>query len=156
MADILTRDIPMAIPSRGSGAQRMIGGRSVTVIPVRTFGSPGRVACIPRVVNPIPPVLRNDGPYVTEVVPDVGVVLQPTDTISLRIIYPNGKKRAVLVAKFPTSHEVIHDGDNFAPGYATLSTFTPIDDRYVIGRDGGWPAAPTIWPLGYDLYGNET
>lgn len=87
--------------------------------------------------GPTPP-----GPQVVLVSPPQGVisaatplVVDVTDTIALR--------RVLLVARFASFWELIHDGDRFSPAYSE-ATRTPITNgyRYQLKRQPSWPSGP--------------
>jgi hypothetical protein len=100
-------------------------------------------------------------PEVSNVSPSVGSQITPTTPISIDITdEPAGEfRRAVLHAAYSGLDwwEVIHNGDAFAPNYATGSSRTAITNgyRYSLLRRGGWPGSPTFTPIAIDTSGAE-
>jgi hypothetical protein len=54
------------------------------------------------------------------------------------------------------AYEVAHDGEAFAPGYAssTVQILSPGSTRITLRRVGGWPASPTVRVRAVDKSGN--
>jgi hypothetical protein len=96
---------------------------------------------------------------VSNFAPPLGSALARTDPVFFDVTDNLGALRLVhLSAKFADgTYEVIHDGTDFAAGYATLSTRTAITNgfRYRVRRSAGWISGPTIVPLAIDTAGNE-
>lgn len=97
-------------------------------------------------------------PVVSNMVPASGTPIYPNTTIQFDVTDDSGLFTAIIVmVSFPDgSYEVIHDSAQFAPRYRT-STNNPITNgfTFVVRRNGGWPAAPTIKVVGVDAAGGE-
>jgi hypothetical protein len=89
-----------------------------------------------------------------------GSTIANTDPIVFRVTDNLGEVlRAVVIAEFSTGvHEVVHDGDGFAPSFSSGSTRTPIANGYEfsIVRSPGW-AGPglVVSVFAADFDGNE-
>jgi hypothetical protein len=103
------------------------------------------------------PTPRDGIPYVTEVSPAVLITIAAGDVLSFRAVYPNGAMRGVIALKMAKVWELAFDGAQLGPGYRKQSTVESLTDgyRFNLRRDGGWPVSPVIFPLAYDIYGNE-
>lgn len=96
-------------------------------------------------------------PTVTLVSPPVGRINRH-DALTVDVTDLSGFARVVVMAMFPSSSgpwEVVHDGLTFGPGY-TGSTRTAIANgfRYILRRQGGWFADPTLRVIAIDAKGN--
>jgi hypothetical protein len=98
-------------------------------------------------------------PTVSNVAPTPGSAIARVDPVFFDVTDDQGSLRLVLVAaRFADgSYEVVHDGTDFAAGYATLSTREAITNgfRYRVRRAAGWPSGPTIVPFVVDTSGQE-
>jgi hypothetical protein len=103
------------------------------------------------------PIDRVNIPYITEVSPAVLSTISAGDVLSFRAVYPNGAMRGVIALKMAKVWELAFDGAQLGPGYRKQSTVESLVDgyRFNLRRDGGWPVSPVIFPLAYDIYGNE-
>jgi len=96
------------------------------------------------------PVVVFNPPDMTEIAAGTTIHVTVTDNIGLRVSF--------LWATFDSGFwEVIHDGDDYSPTYASESTrdVVPGGFAYHLKRRGGWPSAPTIRAKPLDLSGNE-
>lgn len=98
-------------------------------------------------------------PTVSDVSPPVGTPVTRSTPISLTVTDDVQLRRVVLIAKFSTTWEVVHDGTGFGPQYAALSSRTTLVEgasyRFRVVRTAGWPEAPLLLPIGTDTGGNE-
>lgn len=101
----------------------------------------------------------NAPPTISNIAPAPGTAISRADPIFFDVTDDlNMIRRAVLCAKFSDgTYEVIHDGESFAQGYASLSTRTAIANgwHYRVRRTAGWPSGPTLVPFITDTSGNE-
>jgi hypothetical protein len=98
-------------------------------------------------------------PVVGSVSPPAGTAIQTTDPLSFDVTDDSGAFRRVLVCVVQDgTTEVAHDGTSFLGNYAGgSSSRTAISGgfHFVILRDGGWIASPTVRVFAIDLQGNE-
>jgi hypothetical protein len=67
-------------------------------------------------------------------------------------------RRVIVCAVLDGVTEVVHDGSTFLGNYAGGSCSRAAISggfRFVVLRDGGWPASPTIRVFAIDQQGNE-
>ena len=98
-------------------------------------------------------------PTISNLAPTPGSAISRSDPVFFDVTDDKGGlRRALIAAKFADgSYEVVHDGDAFAAGYASLSTREAITNgfRYRVRRAAGWPSGPTIVPFVVDTSGQE-
>lgn len=106
----------------------------------------------PTVVPTAPPVVANLSPA-------AGSSLGPFDPVAFDVTDAAGLRRVVVYAvQLPGGPwEVVHANDVFAPGYQRGSSRTAITNgyHYVVARDAGWIAPPTLAVDAVDTAGNE-
>ena len=94
-------------------------------------------------------------PYATNFSPATGSVVYQFDPITFDVVDSAADKfnLLVIIARFETYEEVVHDGVNFGQMYQNVvNTVTAISSglRFTILRDGGWLKSPTIVPYASD------
>jgi hypothetical protein len=98
-------------------------------------------------------------PTVSNLAPTPGSAISRSDPVFFDVTDDQASiRRALIAARFADgSYEVVHDGDGFAAGYASLSTREAITNgfRYRVRRAAGWPSGPTIVPFVIDTSGQE-
>ncbi len=107
--------------------------------------------------DPLPPPDTTD-PTISNVSPTPGTAIARTAPLTFDVT-DAGLGRVLVCAVFAGGgYEVVHDGDSFAAGYATLSTRVAITDgyRFRVRRGAGWTEAPTIRIFAFDVAGNES
>jgi len=95
--------------------------------------------------------------FVVNVSPANASEIASTGTLSFDLIATGGVLRALVCVKFEDSDlpaELVHDGTNFSRGYSQASRVAvPSGFRYVLRRDGGWPAGPQLAVFAFDTTG---
>jgi hypothetical protein len=97
-------------------------------------------------------------PTIANMLPAPGTAIARTDPILFDVTDNQNLKRCLVLVYFTDgTYEVIHDGDNFAQGYAALSSRLAITGgfRYRVRRTAGWLSTPTVKIVAYDASGNE-
>jgi hypothetical protein len=96
--------------------------------------------------------------------PTVGSTIACTDSLSFDVTDDSGDfKKILLIVRFPDgSSEVVYGAPGapggFEPFYSTYSQVSAIANgyRFIVRRQQGWPAAPTLLPVLLDEAGSET
>ncbi len=110
-------------------------------------------------------VFDSSPPVITNVTPASGSNIHVTSSITFDVLDVGGEfRRIFLVAHYGGTNAVkdlIHDGDNFGSnflGVTNTRTTVAAGFRYVVLRDGGWPAGTGslgIYPYAIDTRGNQ-
>lgn len=98
-------------------------------------------------------------PTVSVVSPSAGTAINANAGLVVDVTDAQGLERAVLLMSFSdvAQAELVHDGDRFTRPYQAGSSVAAVSGgfRYTIQRTGGWPAAPTLEVVAYDIVGKE-
>ena len=102
-------------------------------------------------------------PRVRSFLPPAGSIIQAASALQFDVIDDHTVVRywiAAYYAGHQDVREVVHDGDGFGPAFSS-STRTalfewgrPVGSRFVIRRNGDWPAAPRLHIEAVDDGGN--
>lgn len=100
-------------------------------------------------------------PDVAVVSPAPGSIISASTPLVVDVTDDSGQlRRAILAVDLAglQLEEIAHNGDRFGPRYqGSTNSVAAIANgfRYTLLRDGGWPAAPTLWAEALDTSGNE-
>lgn len=102
-------------------------------------------AALAYTVSDPPPPPDVTAPAISNVEPAVLSDVGRLDPIFFDVTDAGELGRVIVAARFVNgAYEVVHDGNDFAAGYAAQSTRTAITDgyRYRVRRTAGWPSLP--------------
>lgn len=98
-------------------------------------------------------------PVISNFSPAPGTPISSTQVISFDVTDNIGLfTRIIIIARFGTTQEVVHDGSSFSFLYSNAScTVAPITNgfHYTVLRTGGWPSTMIFEPFAIDTDGNE-
>lgn len=98
-------------------------------------------------------------PAVAVISPAAGTAIARNTPLVVEVTDTDGLRRAVLLMSFAdlAEAELVHDGDRFTRSYQAGSSVSAITGglRFTLQRSGGWPAAPTLEVVAYDIIGGE-
>lgn len=107
---------------------------------------------------------RNDHPRVVNIIPPPGETVERAGALQFDVRDDWNIVRywiAAYYAGHPDVREVVHDGSGFGPAFASGSSRTALFDgsrvagsRFIIRRNGDWPAAPRLHIEAVDDGGN--
>lgn len=96
-------------------------------------------------------------PLISAISPPVGSAIGRQTPISLTVTGPAPLRRVVVMASFPsTGKELVYDGEAFAVPYDNPTTGAASvagGIQFTVLRTGGWPEAPTLYPVAVDVVG---
>lgn len=108
-----------------------------------------------------PSIVVGVAPTVTNLTPAPGSNIVSTTALAFDVLDELDSFRRIIVAvNMPSEkvYEIIHDGDSFGPKYQNnANQRTTVTDgyRYIVERDGGWPASPNLVVFAIDTTGEE-
>ena len=106
---------------------------------------------------------RNDPPRLGNILPPPGATIERASALQFDVLDDWGVVRYWIAAYYqghPDVREVVHDGQGFGPAFTASSRTVLFDgsriagSRFVIRRNGDWPASPRLHIEAVDDGGN--